>query len=828
MNRLGRLIVHHPRFVIWATLAVTVLMAIAILVRGVGFDGSIESLTRKDNDLAFYNELKSTFGDDRVIIIGLTTSDVFNRTFLGKLDRMTSQLAAVDGVADAQSLTNIKAVDRTEGGIVVDRLIPGNPDDAQLQQLRNSVPHDPLYAKNYVSLDGKTAAINVFLKQKLSEDRVRATAEEVERVARSAAPPDEIFISGVPVVDARGIRSMLRDMLLLSPLAGLLCIGIFYSAFRTFWGALLPMAALLIGLVWVIGLMSLAGRPVTMATLPLPVVVMAVGGSYMFHVLNQYRLSMLKGIGAREPSKGVTKTPQFLEPVNVPDSASDTHAGHPSPGQRRHGGAIARASQKALWLEGLAFIMPAVLVSGLATTAGFGSVAASSIPTVRDMGIFESAGVSAMLILTLTFLPAVLTILRPDSLGPLLPSSSGYSNPLSKVLNSVTSLVLFRRKTIWTLFLAAGLIVGLGVKKLVVDTDYLKIFPEGSETVQSARKLHSRLAGSSSVELVVTGAPGSVYDPQFLRSVAELEQFARTQPGIDTAVSVADIVKRINALMESPGSEETIPGDRKRVEDIYRDFLSNDPLIGRLVNLGRGEPGSRAIIVLRTDLSSSQTLRHLTGVLAKWSAGRLPQGVTSRATGAVVLLNGASDAVAASQVSSLAIALAAIYLMMVLLFRSLLTGILALVPNLLPIAGFFGFLGWMGIPLDITTSLVATSALGLAVDNAVHMIRRYRQCAGETRDEGWCVWMMMSRTGRPMVLANSMLVGAFLIFTISSFVPVRLAGLLWAVTITACLAADLVFLPVLMKSRLLGGAALGRTEKSTPVTPSVSAGELQA
>jgi predicted RND superfamily exporter protein len=198
----------------------------------------------------------------------------------------------------------------------------------------------------------------------------------------------------------------------------------------------------------------------------------------------------------------------------------------------------------------------------------------------------------------------------------------------------------------------------------------------------------------------------------------------------------------------------------------------------------------------------------------------LPPEFTARATGSIILLNDASDAVAASQSSSLAIALVAIYLMMVMLFRSFATGLLALLPNLLPIICYFGVLGWTGTPLDITSSLVASAVLGLAVDNAVHMIRRYRQSVAERRfssndssaaaDEGWVMWLTMLRTGKPMVLANGMLIAAFLIFVLSSFVPVRIAGLLWAGGIAACLVSDLILLPVLMKTRLFERAALGK------------------
>jgi predicted RND superfamily exporter protein len=267
------------------------------------------------------------------------------------------------------------------------------------------------------------------------------------------------------------------------------------------------------------------------------------------------------------------------------------------------------------------------------------------------------------------------------------------------------------------------------------------------------------------------------------------------------------------------------PGDHDRLTSIVRDYLSQEESVSRLVSAD----GSRAVIVLRVNLFGSNALLELTKKIDEWSSVNLPLGITQRATGSIILLNDASDAVAASQSSSLAIALVAIYLMMVAMFRSFSTGLLALIPNLLPIICYFGFLGWSGTALDITTSLVASAVLGLAVDNAVHMIRRYRQCVAErgnastdgtalaalpTTDEGWAMWLTMLRTGKPMVLANVMLIAAFLIFVLSSFVPIRVAGLLWALTIAACLAADLIFLPVLMKSKLFARAALGKERQS--------------
>jgi predicted RND superfamily exporter protein len=527
-------------------------------------------------------------------------------------------------------------------------------------------------------------------------------------------------------------------------------------AFRRFWGAVLPLVALLIGVVWVIGLMAMVGRAVTIATVSLPTVLIAVGGSYAFHVLNQHRISIAAA------------------------------------GQDDHDYA---------WMRGLRFILPAVLVSGLTTIAGFGALSVSSVPTVRDMGIFNAAGVAIMLALTLCFIPAVLAVFRVRMVARRPHASGDYARWLNRILKTVTALVLHRRRATFILVMAVTAIQAVWLLELRVNTDYLSLFPSKSDTVQSAEKLHERIAGASVVQIVVDGGPGAVYEPVFLRSLLALEQFALSHDKVDSAVSIADIVARIGALVHDDGASAEpaawTPDTREQTERLFREFLLGDSSVTRLVNLDRGAP-SRAIVVLRTHLFSSAELHELSKSLGIWVRDNLPEGMTARLTGSAMLLNNASDAIARSQILSLSLALLTIYLVMTILFRSFRTAALALAPNLLPIIGFFGFLGLAGIPLDMTTSLIATAALGLAVDNAVHMIRRYRAASAESRDQAWALWLTMLRTGKPMILANLMLIAAFLIFMLFSFVPVRIGGLLWAVTIAACLVSNLVLLPILM------------------------------
>ncbi len=764
MDKLAAFIVSRPKLIIALTFLITLLFAAVIGMKGVKFNSSPETLTRADENLQFFRQTQATFGNDRVIIVALEADDIFTVEAKERLDALTSLLASVSGVADALSLTNLSIVKSDNGGIVVERLLPTNASATQLQQLKQAITQDPVYARHYISTDGRTAAISVFFAP-MTTDESHQVAEELERLVERESKGD-LWLAGVPLMDVKGVRSMVRDVSLTSPIAAVLCLLTFFGAFRSFWGAALPLLTLTIGVVWTIGLMGLLDKSFSVATISLPVVLMAIGSSYFFHVLNQYRISM--------------------STLAVEGNANE---------------------QRAAWLDGLRFLLPAVLVSGLTTIVGFAAHIVSPVPAAKDSGLFQAVGVAFMLLLTLFFIPAMLAILPRDSLGQTT-AHKDYAMWMNGLLKNITALVLYRRRAVLFISLAATLLIGAGVWRMQVNTDYLKIFPRESDIARTAEKLHRQLAGASVLQIVVNGSPNAIKQPAFIQAVDRLENFARTQPGVDTAISIADIIQKFNAAL--PGKPEEFNSNPARLESIIDDYLSQDDSFHNFVS----RDNSSTVIVLRTNLFGSNELRQLTDALQQFAQNNLPATIQARVTGSFLLLNETSDAVAISQASSLAIALVIIYIMMALLFRSLSTGLLALIPNLLPIFGFFGFLGWAGIALDITTSLVASSVLGLAVDNAVHILRRYRQSLDEKPEKEWAIWLTLLRTGKPMTLANLMLTAAFLIFTTSSFVPVKIGGMLWALTIFACLVADLLFLPALMQTKLFARAAAGNAGAS--------------
>ena len=207
---------------------------------------------------------------------------------------------------------------------------------------------------------------------------------------------------------------------------------------------MLPMAALIIGLVWTIRAMTLLARPITSPRSPLDRFD-GVGRSFIFHVLNQYHISM---------------------------SSLKLHR--------------IKASGRRLEC-GLRFITPVVLVSGTTTMAGFGSLASSSVAYRARYGDIRALGVGAMLILSLAFIPAVLSMLSKRAHRISGARQKDYATGLNDMLRRFTALILFRRRRVLLISLIITLLIGAGVLRLRVNTDYLRIFPESSETVQRQR-----------------------------------------------------------------------------------------------------------------------------------------------------------------------------------------------------------------------------------------------------------------------------------------------------------------------------------------------------
>lgn len=744
----SQFVVRRPRLVIAAVVALTAFFAFG-LRKGLELDVSPlafvgeNSLERRD-----FAEARKHFGADDYLLIAVVCDDVFVPENLLRLRSLHQRIERLPGVAEVLSLSNVPYARSMEDGASLEKLIPEKIEASpRLTEARTAATTDKLFAGNLVSADARTAALTVLLKPNPTKVRHDVTRQIYDLTKQSGF--GQSFLAGDPFSQWRATEAVKKDLTLFLPLTIVLIATLLWLCFRSAIAVVLPLAAIGIGLLWLIGLMALLGADFTILALMLPTLMLAIGCSYLIHVLNQIGIAQAAQTGA--------------EKAAVLESA-------------------------------MKFINLPVLVSALTIIAGFLSLAFTEIPAIRSTAVFAAIGAAFTMILSLTFIPAVLVVLP----GRALDFRCGLQGKMVGLLEGLGQWATSHQRLLYTLTALLIIASVIGVGRIEIDIDYFHFFKPNSETSVNLAEINKRLAGAVTFDIVVEGKQaGDLESPEVLRRIADLQSFAEQHrnadgKGIDRVLSVVDFIKHLNrAFNRNEVAAGAIPTDKRVISDLLSE---RDQLKGFL-----SEDGRNARLLVRSNLSGSQAMAAAIREVEAKGKALLPE-FRVYATGTFVLLNRTSDQIAGEQVQSIAIALVTIFVMLALLFRSLRVGLTALVPNLIPVLFFFGFMGWRGIPLNLTTSLVASMVLGLAVDNAVQFIVRFRRVQGEGLELRKAIIESMRLSGRPMIYANIALAATFAIFAISNFEPIGSFGVLSAVTVIGCLVEDLVLLPARLTS----------------------------
>lgn len=748
---MSQFVVRRPRLIIAVVVALTVFFAFG-LRRGLQLDVSpLAFVARQSQERRDFAEARKDFGAEDYLLIAVVCDDVFTPDNLSRLRKLHQQIERTSGVASVLSLSNVPYARSLPDGASLEGLLPESFNDPQrLAEARAVATSDRLYSGNLVSTDARTAALNVLLKSELPTVKRHELTRRIYDLVRHAGF-SAFYFTGDPFMQWRSTEALKTDLTIFFPLTLILTSLLLWLCFRSFVAVTLPLITIGVGLVWLIGLMAFFNAHFTILGLMLPTLMLAIGCSYMIHVLNQ---------------------------IGIADSAGN-EASICNP----------QSDKLAAIESAMRFINLPVVVSALTIIAGFLSLAFTEIPAIRSTGIYAAIGAAFTMILSLTFIPAMLAVLHTRAKS----FRAGLNGSMVRLLEGTGRWATSHQKLLYVLTIILVVISFIGVLRIKIDIDYFHFFKPTAEPSIALAEINKRLLGPVVFEVIIAGKrPGEIETPDVLRRIGELQDFAEHQKapngqGIDRALSVVDFIKHLNRAFHGNDPQAyAIPTDSKVIGDLLSD---RDQLKGFLT-----EDGSSARVMIRSSLFASQTMAVAIRNLEKHGRELLPE-FRVFATGTFVLLNRTSDQIADEQEQSISIALVTIFVMLALLFRSVRVGLTALVPNLIPVLFFFGFMGWRGIPLNLTTSLVASVVLGLAVDNAVQFIVRFRRVQAHNPSLREAIIESMRLSGRPIIYANVALAVTFAIFAISNFEPISSFGLLSAVTIIGCLIEDLVLLP---------------------------------
>jgi predicted RND superfamily exporter protein len=744
MKRLLGVPLQAPRLTLALMFALTAFFA--FFARSVRVDSSIENLLPADDpDKLYYDGAKAVFGDEEIAVIGVFADDVFAPPTLAKIAELSERLQRIDGVHDVVSLTTVRGLEMSDLGLSTGRLMKRLPQTAaEAAAFRARVFATPLYLKNVVSPDGRAAGISVVFDSMTDEEFIRRGIEEQIRGAVAQLQgPERIAVTGIPTIKVNAARLMEGDVLRFTPLSMLLVIVVLVLAFRTPRGVLIPLSTVVIGVVWTTGLMVMAGAAINMGTLVLNPLLIVIGIASGIHLVTQYYLEL-------EPGRSQAEAVQHaLDHVRMP-----------------------------------------IAIAATTTLIGFGTLIFTPIRAIREFGLYSVFGILATLLAVLTVAPALLSLLPlPRAVSP---SRHAGGGRLPDCLQAIGGFAVSHRRAV---LLVSLLVVGLsvwGILRIHVETDYIGFFHPESPIRTENDLVGRRLAGTQPVYVVVDGnGPGAVTRREALAAMADLQAFIGGQPGVDTTMSVLDYLHLVRQVL---GGEAGVPLPETQSE-IDQILLLVDPVQLRAVLTA---DASRANIIVRTSLSRSADVGHFVQRVREFAAERFPHGLTVRPTGTVVLLNQSADALAWGQVTGLWQELVALLALLALMFLSIRVGVLALIPNVVPTIILFGIMGWSGISLNISTSMIAAIAIGIAIDDTIHLLSAFNSEIRRTGSQRQAIVNAMGSAGQAAFFISLALSAGFFIVCLSSFQPVRHFGLLSGVTMGIALLVELFLTPALV------------------------------
>lgn len=769
MERIYHLIVYRPKSVLVVLLLLT--SVFAYHAQHIRLDSSVESLLPEDDpENQYYKEVRALFGSDEVGVVGLVSDTIYTPELLQKIQDLTTELEKIDGVENVLSLANAvdPIADVTDPPLLMPRIPPSS---SAAEELRKKLEGRPIYLKNLVARDGQAAAINIFFADLSNEEFMRrgidgaiqAIVNRENTISHKENLPERLYYTGLPHFKVYSAMAMSRDLTRFIPLMFLFIAVVLFLSFRSFRGVLLPTLTVGVSLIWTLGIMVLAGSKLSLGSMALPPLILVIGVAYSLHVVAQYYELARPG----------------------------------------------RASDEVV-LETLRTINTPALLAAFTTVLGFFSQVLNNIVSIREMGIYSSVGITLSFVFSVVLVPALL-VLMPLPVR----DEEMFSQRLTLKLRQIVQTVIHLRRVVIAICLGVVVLASWYIPAIQVDSDFQSFFRASDPIRRATDMVNRHLAGSMAFNVVVEGKERDIMKQwEMLRRLKTFQDAIDSLPGVEKTISFADYCLLLDRGIQEGGGGIEVSAEGELIEPAERTtgttttFLENPEQLKGVMQLLAGRPESfslvidkdfsRTNIVVRTSLSRSSDIAATVEKIKALAGEILPPELLAHPTGSVILLTRTTGDIVSGQVQSLALTASVIFVLMAAIFLSLRVGVIAMMPNLFPIVIFFGLMGATGVVLNFGTNIIASIALGLAVDDTIHIMYRLSSEVRGTEKEQEALAEALSSVGKPALYYSCLLFLGFLTLGLSTFVPIQQFGVLSAVTILVGVAGELFLLPALL------------------------------
>lgn len=723
---------------------------LAYKVSQVEFDYDFEAFFSKtDDETEFFEEHRRRFETDNdFIFIALANKpSVFDQDFLKKTRDFVDELKTDSLVEEVVSITHLEEYVKTPFSAAMfsrPYVHIDNPSKYAKDSVRiNKHPE----AKVFLSKDQTSLLINVKHRQYLSKEKCDLLKKNIDRLLKKYDFNDFKY-AGRTIGLGYYVDKMVFETGLFIGLSFALVIVFLLLAFKSFWGLWIPLIMVGFSMLWIVGVMGVAGEPINLILTILPSIIFVVAMSDVMHLVSK-----------------------FLEELRNGHSKED---------------AVRIAYRE---------VGKATLLTSLTTAVGFLTLLFVDMQPVQSFGIFTALGVILAFVLAYTLLPSLLILVK----APKVAKKKNTETLWYKVLHASFIWMLKRRVALFFGFLALMGLSIFGSSLVINDYFLLEDLKKSNEMRKDYQFFDENFMGLRPFELAIKVEDENklITDYDVLSEINKVDEFVNENYELNESFSIIKILKIANRT-EHGGQMKYY---KFPTEEETKDYLN------RLEKFDK--KGQLSVIIDSTRkhgrISSSIgdvgmiKVKEMNANFQNFIAENINTDLVSfRLTGTAHLLDRNMSNLSMNLFWGLGLAVIIVSLLMGLLFRSIKMVIIALIPNILPLVMLGAILGFSGVELKVSTALVFTISFGIAVDDTIHFMSKLKL----ELNKGKSLMLAMKRTflstGRAIVLTTLILIAGFLMLMFSDFLGTFYVGLLISCTLLFALISDLFFLPVLV------------------------------
>ncbi len=710
-------------------------------------------------DYYMNNFIKEYGNDEFIYILYKTRQGAFDLDTLKRTRKLAEDLKGVSYVKRVHSITNLEFMEGTpEEELRVYNLMDEFPrNQKEANQLKQKLEDNPVYVGTYISRDAEYAAI--FCEIDVVPEDVLFYHERIGKDLMSVLQKKdyrdfEFYPVGTTVYGIT-LWNLFKENMVSLPLPSLVLITIFLVfLFRQLKGVISPFVVIQVTLLMVVGFMAINNFPITTMFSMIPAVLTAVGIADAVHIVSEYQIHLKAGYKNRA---SILKAVKLL--------------GFPC------------------------------LFTSISTVIGFSSLATASIIPIRDMGLSIGFGTLAAFAVTFTILLVLLSFAGEKTERKFkeieIKKNNGY---MDRMLISIANLNNKHYKRVLLISAMVCIVLVYGITRVEVNTSMLMLFGNRVKATDDFKLVDKTMGGTSNFEVLMESKKADgIKELRFIQTLEKIQNYANSQDYlVKKTVSVVDMIRDVNRALNNnnkqfyrvpPSTGAELQNVNEFIYELYggeelEKYVSADLRIARLT--------------IFTESTDSKIYDRFYSDLISYIDSLDLADNTYNITGLSFLGLKMYRNMTATMIKSLSLVVMLISVLMILIFRSLKIGLISMIPNVFPIFFGLGYMGLSGIYLSQVTSSIGCIVIGLAVDDTIHFISRYRMEFDRLGNYREALTASMIGVGRALAITTIILFIGFGTAMTSRMDMYYYFGLLSSICLLVALLADFFIAPALI------------------------------